>query len=552
MVIKKSDCIIRFISKFITPGLCLFIIFILLNILVNKGRCLYENDDFSHWGRATLNMYKWNKFGNSVRPITLFYPGYPPGASLWGYFFESLKSTFSESYLFAAQNILSFSFMIIVYKKINWKNWKKAIFLMFVLILFPLVFYTDFWSSIYVDGLLGIWLFYILYNYFSENENTVFKVFKICLSLGTFPLLKATGTGLAFLAILIIAVHMFGSVKSKNECKKKLCIILAYVMSVLIGKESWILYLKLVGVTRVSSKSTVELRNIIGLLKGNAEPYQYEIIHNFLNRFFRMGGFGSGKFTAFDWILIIIILSITMYFFRIWNRKEVFYFGTCFILCIGIYAASLLMLYCFSFGEYEGIRLASYNRYMGSILLGIIGFIVYTLVSEAHGTTEKVLITAVISIMIPFGSIENYTVNLNEYKQERISERSPFENIKGFADFMDWKKDKVYFVYQGSNGYENAIGSYNAIPVVCGMEWGWSLGPALYEGDIWTVDYSLDEWEDKLLKGEYTYVYIAHKDEQFIKIYSDIFENSKEIEDRALYKVYKEKGRILLKLARQY
>lgn len=540
------------VKRLITPGFFVFIIFIFINMIVSKGRWLYAGDEFSHWGRATLNMYKWNKFGNCVQPMTLVFPGYPPVASLWGYFFVCLKSTFSEAYLYAAQNMLAFAFLISLYKKIDWKYWKKALFLLIALFIVPLIFYGEFWESIYVDGLLGIWLFYILYTYFSEKENTVFKIFRISLALATYPLLKASGTGLAFLSILIITMDMLVFGRLKSERKKKFGILFTYVASVLVGKQSWSLFLKLIGSKSAWNESTISVGRIIDFLGGHAEPHQYTTVYNFFYRFFFVGGWSNGKFTAIDWILIIIALSVFMYILKIWSRKETLCYIGSFVLCIGLYSAFLLMLYCFTFGAYEGPHLASYDRYMGSILLGIIGFIIFTFIIESHGTSEKVILTVLLCIMVPFSSIESYTIKLEEGKEKRISQRLPYENIKEFPDFMDWKKDQVYIIEQGSSGTAANIGSYNAIPVVCGKEWGWSLGPALFEGDVWSVDYSVEEWESVLLEGEYTYVYIAHQDEQFVSIYSDLFENPKEIEDRGLYKIYEDKGTIHLKLFKQY
>lgn len=544
--IKKNR--LKDIKQYITPGFFALVIFLIFNFVICKGRWLSEGDEFSHWGRATLNMYKWNKYGNCVQPMTLFFPGYPPAVSLWEYFFVCLKSTFSEPYLFAAHNVLCFILMLPIYKKIEWKHWKKALFLLAVLFLIPFIFYRDFWTTVYVDGLLGVWMFYILYVHFSEKENTPFKILKICLALGIYPLVKASGSGLAFLLILIIIVDSFICNSSEDDWKKKIGMLFGYIISVVIGKQSWALFLKLINSKAAWNNSSVNISNIVGFLKGDAEGYQYNTVRNFISRFFQVAGWSDGKFATIDWILIIIFLSFFMYILKIWSRKQLFLYIGSFMISIGIYAASLLILYCFTFGAYEGPNLASYERYMGSILLGIISFIIFTLASESHNFSEKIMITVLLCYMVPFGVI----VNLNESKQKAIELRLPYENTKEFPDFMDWTKDKVYVIDQGSSGSAHIISSYNAIPVVCSPEWGWSLGPALFEGDVWTVDYSVDEWENVLLEGEYTYVYIFHKDEQFVEIYSDLFENPKEIEDRALYKMYEENGNTVLKMFKQY
>ena len=307
--VKKS---FRDMKQYMTPGLLAFVIFLVFNIVICKGRWLSEGDEFSHWGRATLNMYKWNKYGNCVQPMTLFFPGYPPAASLWEYFFVCLKSTFSEAYLFAAHNVLCFILMLPVYKKIEWKHWKKAIFLLAVLFFTPLIFYRDFWATVYVDGLLGIWMFYILYVHFSEKENSLFKIFKICLALGLYPLVKASGSGMAFLLILIILVDSLICNKLEDDWKKKIGMIFGYTISILIGKQSWTIFLKLINSKDAWNNSSVNISNIVGFLKGDAEGYQYNTVRNFISRFFQVAGWSDGKYAAVDWILIIIFLSVFM------------------------------------------------------------------------------------------------------------------------------------------------------------------------------------------------------------------------------------------------
>ena len=76
---------------------------------------------------------------------------------------------------------------------------------------------------------------------------------------------------------------------------------------------------------------------------------------------------------------------------------------------------------------------------------------------------------------------------------------------------------------------------------------GWSLGSPYYEGDIWTIDMKLEEWE-QILYNEYTYVYLFRIDTQFISRYGSLFED--EITDDSIYEIIKNSESISLRKIR--
>lgn len=544
LAVKHNKDKIKLIA---TPGFMAFLIFMVINVILCKGRMLTFWDEFSHWGRVTLNMYQWDKLGNCAGSTVMF-PGYPPAVALWQYFFVCMKEKFSEPYLFAASNILAFIMLVPVYKKIKWKQWGKSIFLFGTIFLFPLVFYGDFWSLICVDGMLGIWLIYILYAHFSEKENTVYKILQISLALGIYPLVKASGSGLAILALLIIAADMLICRRQKGDWKGKVKILGIYACSILIGKQSWSWYLKLSDTRSAWNTSSITLKNIMDMLRGEAAEWRYTAAKNFLKAFFR----GYEELNVFHWTLFVVFLAVLLYTLKIWSKKQMFVYSGCFSMCIIIYSFSLMLLYCFTFVEVEAVALASYARYMGSVLMGLSGFIICTL-AESSEMTGKAMLVIILCLTVPFSSIKAYTINMNSTKQMGRGTRAAYENIKEFPDFMDWEKDKVWLIDQGSAGYLYVLGGYNATPVAFGPGSGWSLGAPLYNGDIWTVDYSVEEWVNALIKREYTYVYINHQDEQFTENYSSIFENPNEIGDRQLYRICDDNaGGVILKLYKQY
>ena len=532
----------------ITPGFLAFLVFMVINVILCKGRPLTEWDEFSHWGRVILNMYQWDQLGN-CEGSTVVFPGYPPAVALWQYFFVCLKDRFSEPFLFAASNILAFVMMIPVYRKVEWKQWRKALFLFVTLLLLPLIFYSNFWSSIYVDGMLGIWLIYILYTHFSEKENTIYKILCISLAFGVYPLVKASGSGLAVLALLIIGADMLICCGQREKWKEKIRVLIIYGSSILIGKQSWSWYLKLSDTQPAWNASAVTLKKVVDMLKGSGQEWQYTTVKNFFVVFFE----GKAGVNVFRWIVFAVLLIILLYTLKIWNKRQMFLYSGCFVICIMIYSLFLMILYCFTFSEYEAVRLASYTRYMKSILLGIIGFIICIWAEENSGMKGKTILAIILCLTVPFNSIKMYTVNMSSIKEASGATRYSYENIREFPDFMDWKNDKVWLIDQGTSGEFHIRGGYYATPVVFSPDGGWSLGEPLYEGDVWTVNYSAEEWENKLVAGEYTYMYINHPDEQFIERYGMLFENVDEIRDKTLWQICEnDSGGVIFRLYRKY
>lgn len=531
----------------LTPGLLAFLVFLAFNAVISRGRWLSEWDEFSHWGHVTLSMYRWDKLGNCPG-TTLLFPGYPPAASIWEYFFVCLKGTFSEAYLFAANNMLAFILLLPIFKKTAWRQWKNIFVFLAVIILMPLFFFTGFWSTIYVDGLLGVWMTYILYSHFSEREETPYKTMQICLALGLYPLVKAAGTGLAFLAVSIIFVDILAGAGKKAGCKRKLFPIAVYIASIFAGKESWSCYLKLFGTVSAWDSSGISIKRVLTLLSGRGEDYQYQTIRNFAKAFFE--GKGGETITVFGFLLLITVCTILVYRFGIWNRRQLILYTGSFFFCVLAYAASLLFLYCFSFSVYESTNLASYERYMNSIMLGLFGFLVCMLISANVGSLEKYILVILLFLMIPINSVKAYTVDLNDIKQTKAKERKKYENMEEFADFMDWEKDKVYLIEQKSHGFSTVVGRYNATPVRLGG--AASLGTPYYDGDVWTQNYTLQEWEEELRQGGYSYVYILYRDEQFMENYCGLFEDPAQIKNRALYQVEETEEGIRLVLYKEY
>ena len=75
-----------------------------------------------------------------------------------------------------------------------------------------------------------------------------------------------------------------------------------------------------------------------------------------------------------------------------------------------------------------------------------------------------------------------------------------------------------------------------------------SMGKPYYDGDIWTIDYSLEEWKRALDEQDYTYVYLFKIDDVFRERYGGAFYSQDEIRQGGFYRIKKKGEDLYLEL----
>jgi hypothetical protein len=165
----------------------------------------------------------------------------------------------------------------------------------------------------------------------------------------------------------------------------------------------------------------------------------------------------------------------------------------------------------FFFGEYEGVRSAGLVRYSASFFLGWTIFVFTQLLKTLSGYQySKIAILSLVSFLLlaaPSSFALEITGNYTDLT--KLPVRTDVEKMASETVRLVSENEKVYYVYQGSNGYEKYIFSYLVLPRT--TNWSCpSLGTPLYEGDVWTCDITLE----KALIG-YDYLVVGKGDVQF-------------------------------------
>ena len=270
----KNKNLKEFISRVFTPGIVVYILFWIIFIFINKSRVLSVWDEFSHWGLVVKNMFVFDSYATNPETNILFRE-YPPFVSIFEYFFLKIKNYYIEEEIIIAVNVLFVSLILPIVRNVGWnKQMLKLLIYIPIIFVLPLSMFSDFYTTIYVDPILSIMMAYILYVFFSV-EDDVIKCISVCLGLMSLPLIKASGSGLAIFILIIIFVDILIKRKKylydKKQLKKWLIIFIIFITCFLIGKYSWDMHIKLSNITGVWNISKITFKNIILLITGKGQ-----------------------------------------------------------------------------------------------------------------------------------------------------------------------------------------------------------------------------------------------------------------------------------------
>ena len=191
-----------------------------------------------------------------------------------------------------------------------------------------------------------------------------------------------------------------------------------------------------------------------------------------------------------------------------------------------LYLYGLLILYNFSFGDYEGPRLASFERYQSIFQIGWILFnLNYVFQSKFFQNLDfsKFLLKfswiPIFIFIVSLSILKIYIDNFTERGQFRVQElHNRIQIFTQEVQKLTEENSKIKVVWQSSNGLEIGIIRYNLIPRFVR---GGSFGTKYNENDVWTNSISKDEFFDDL--KQFDYLLLAYTDSNFWSLYGDIF-----------------------------
>lgn len=505
-----------------TNGFFAFLVVFALIAFIHKGRLLSKWDEFSHWGYVVKAIFNINDFQTNPLSLCMF-KSYPPTMSLFQYFFMNVGG-YSESCIYVAFNLFGFCCFLPFLQNI--KNRKNYILCLVAFILIPLIYYSNYYSALYIDPMVAILFAYGVYlvDHLDDKYDLIF------LFLAVFCLTLLKDVGLFFsiiIAVLLVVKLLKDIINNKKKYKKfYLTSFIVVILSILISKISWNIMININDVVPEFSQK-ISLNDIFKLITHSFDDYRLTVISNYHQALYSESIITN--FINLDFIRISIIYVIAFVYLY---KKKLIEMNKAIVLMSGlfIYCFGLLVLYCFRFSEYEALLLSGYVRYLSIALLGLLIILCIHFIKQEKNIIVIFFITL---LFVPYSSL--FDIRWSAKNSHKI--REPY-NIAG--DYINSKIDedeKIYIISQNTTGFDYWVLRYTVWPNETNPNFTWSLGQKYYDSDIWTVDTDSSGWMETLIEDEYTYVYIYKCDNQFINRFKDLFEDASQIKDGQLYKL---------------
>jgi|GEM_PF-2051028 len=542
-------------------------------------------DEFSHWGLILKEISLTNALPGAN--TALIFPDYPPGSALYQYFVNiSLAAGgpgFQEGSAYFAQGLMVLSPLISLTRRLTWKKWPVVLGVYGAgYLLFHLLGYTL--TSIYVDGLLGVIFGAALAFCLTEKEISPKTFLYLLPMLFALPLIKKSGIYFSFATVLLAlgwyvflqkdrlaAPRRFGaplecrSLRREAELKGWLlsaerqnwaralplaALLLALLFGPLLFVVSWNRHVadfeQQTGI-KISVPPTITLQQVNRSFFAEATPRDVTTINAFVLGL-QEKTFGKNANDLTTRTLVIVFLAViylcgTILYEPYSNEKRAYFIiqGLTLFFVL-LYFVAILISYLYVFTEYEGTRIASFDRYVGTALLGwgmvILAFLALPqqapqrFPNHARGLSLTILVVLLLTLLLktPLPSYLYPPQGLKNGRDQII-----LNVVKKFSAMLP-PDSKVYDIWQNTTGIEHYMTRYELFPRRTEY-WGWSLGEPYRDSDVWTVNQDPAAWLGFLQSEKYNYVLVSQPDEIFWGRYGRLFKNYDPSTEAQLFRV---------------
>jgi hypothetical protein len=536
--ILKNNLNIKF-EKLHFSYIYLLFPYLIYVVLIPNSYFFKSQDEFVWWGASTKWMFDNNHFITDEFPEGQRH--YPQGQQLFQYFF--LKITFwSEANVLRAQNFFILSAILYTVSELSKKT--CLIPVTFVVTSCALYAFQFGYTTIMNDALLGSAYAAAVTSSIKFKKKWL-SFLKLAITTLILILLKDIGIVLAIIVISISTYNLFLIERENLNTKKSILNAIVFLSAMLTLvfalRASWHSYV-------FSINSIVNLRHLdfLSILQGSP-PENFELItREFLRRVWS-GIFLDLKifkisilFTTIIFLAYSLILVLRMPIhrhFKSITNLIIYLFGLTAFVFLHLY------LYLIWFGDYEGPRLASFERYIGVYYLSWLIILIPVSIQQFI-KVDNVNSLILIRLGLIFILIISFMVSVVLHTKHIFATSSQIEMRQEiYASTEVIKKyistdQKVYFIQQNSIGYEQSLFGYLMRPYDA-RNWCWSIGEKYYPNDVWSCDRELKE-----LVKDYDYIYIYRADENFWNNCKELFDSDEVGNKTGIYKIFKDSNTV--------
>lgn len=530
-----------------TPGSIVFMLAFCFISVINQGRTIALWDEIMQWGPFAKEMFRLDQLFSAEASQVMIHKSYYPIISVLQVELCKLNGVYRDNLLFIATQTLGISCFIPCMKEYTWKSLKKwedkiTIFLLTAVILaLPLIvdtFEARFYSSIYIDALIGMIFGFALYLCFTMDYSG-FDWVALAVTTAFLVLTKDISIiFLGFLFVLLLAEFCRRKFYLKSVINVKYftgCFCGTVLCSVLF-RYSYALFLK---INHVPASFTVDfsVKTLIKVLLGLDDTARTAVFHSFLHYLFAepINNYAGGTNIQLSYVQMMILLgglfALLAFFFKN-QRKQIFWIGIYSELVAAGWAFACLNIFLFVYyravdgyiGNIPGFLTAyCYHRYVNTALVGLfLLLLVMTLKYLRELKADKInyilgALFVVMSVIVPTG-----------YKYETLVKHDDLiENYYADAEFLQ------PFVQEGDVYIYNEVLGNSATDKV-------SLYYLLLPNHFDIYVNFFEKYE------EYQYFYLYEYDENFVEQYACYFETRESIRNHAVYKVEKRDNNLRL------
>jgi len=536
------------IGHCMSPGVLFFVISV-AGLWLLMGSEYYSTfvfvDDFSHWGRVSKIIAD---NGRLIVPTdAVWFQDYPPGMALFNYLFLQF-SGFSAKQAMFSQGIFVFAALASLFSAIP-KDANRYVPIGVSLFAYLLIYSIGpGLHTLSVDLIVGLVFGIAVFGYLTARQSDrLSSVLRLVPLVMVLPLIKQIGILFSFVVIGIVVVDvLLKPVNMREKIKLTFAALFLLAMCIL-AHTSWSTHVSNMGVAKTFQAEITPTMVINAFDQASATERQKKTIGNFTNRVFQihLNYYQKQHFWFIGCLGFIWLIS----HMKRDSKSNVSLIS--FLILFGGYFAYLgvlLVLYLFAFGAYEGPRLASFERYMNTYLVGMLiilfglSLAIFYKERRARWTTIALII---LSLLTAQPNLKTAARDVRAIVSGQ--QNSKTEKVARYSDVINRNsppESRVFFVWPNSSGSEHTKFSFGILPRK-GNRNCWSVGMPYYEGDVWTCRMTDREFEQVLM--DYDYLFVAHTDNEFRYRFSTLF-GPDGVQDERMFRVLKKNGRVELQI----
>ena len=560
----SKQAVMEYIKKIWREGAFIYSVFYIFCFVTNSGKLFISWDEFSHWGMFIKESLRLDRL-YCMSPLNFAHKDYVPAVTLFEVIWCKLSGRYTEQSAYNAIQIFMFSLLMpaidnicefsserIKENKEGRDCYRYQLIAIIVVLLVPLMFNTSnafmFYHSIYCDVAVGILFFWCLLEAYRDRDEVQYQFLSMTIGLTILVLSKMIAMALLPLAFFLFIVRL--ALCSKEKIKASHCFFAIPMVGLPVILWIWFnrfvdIYVDNTGDIQSYDGLKLEmLSEVFTSPKNSPITYLKQVKDAYIEAIFHRDILLHGSYVVVILAAVIILYIMSRFANDPLTRRKMMIAGAWVVGSGSFYGILIYFLYCTSFSEYEAVHLASYERYMNSFVIAVVYLIIAAYYdSDIWKKNIKSYYCLVILLLFDLAflhvtAFDQILPGTIMHDEEKVS--GYIAHAVTIMEKTD-ENDTIYIVARGDDGNFIWHQRYYCSPRTID---GGSIGPAVYDGDIWSSDITVTEFISSV--KEHDYIYFSGLDDAFLEKYSAGFADPELLVNGAIYKITDADSKIYL------